>query len=204
MVSLKTGEIAVVRANQIKLEKENEQRLVILQKIRAEEAARYKVEVEKARAEQQKVEIEKQFLENDLNQGNEQIKILQRVVKDGVGKTSFSRSEEGRNQATTPEKNKSLPYGDGFNNDEIQIVSPSKLPARQNALTPKAAGKRKRKIEENSPAKPLPLGEPEQFNRSAGPVQDLNIDTSSIIKKTPSQNNDNFKVEATRLSLRSC
>ena len=204
MVSLKTGEIAVVRANQIKLEKENAQRLVTLQKIRAEEAARYKVEVEKARAEQQKVEIEKQFLENDLNQGNEQIKTLQRVVKDGVGKTSFSRSEEGRNQATTPKKNKSLPYGDGFNNDEIQIVSPSKLPARQNALTPKAAGKRKRKTEENSPAKPLPLVEPEQFNRSAGSVQDLNIDTSSIIKKTSSQNNDNFKVEATRLSLRFC
>lgn len=204
MVSLKTGEIAVVRANQIKLQKENEQRLVTLQKIRAEEAVRYKVEVEKARAEQQKVAIEKQFLENDLNQGNEQIKNLQRVVKDGVGKTSFSRSEEGRNQATTPKKNKSLPYGDGFNNDEIQIVSPSKLSARPNALTPKAAGKRKRKIEENSPAKPLPLGQPENFDRSADPVQDMKIDTSSILKKTPSQNNDNFKVEATRLSLRFC
>lgn len=204
MVSLKTGEIAVVRANQNKLEKENEQRLVALQKTRAEEAARYKVEVEKARAEQQKVAIEKQFLENDLNQGNEQIKNLQRLAKDAVGKTSFSRSEEGKNQATTPRKNTSRPYGDGFNNDEIQTVSPSKLTTRRDALTPKAAGKRKRKTEENSPAKPLPLSEPEQFDRSADPDQDLKIDTSSILKKTSSQNNDNFKVETTCPSLRFC
>lgn len=168
-----------------------------MQKLRAEEAARYKVEVEKARDEQQKIAIEKQFLENDLNQGNEQIKNLQRVVKDGVGKTSFIRSEEGKNQVTTPKKNKSLPYGDGFDDDEIQMVSPSKLSVRPKALTPKAAGKRKRKIEENSPAKPLPLRQPESIDRSADPVQHSNIDTSSTLIKTPSQNNDNFKVDLT-------
>ena len=165
-----------------------------MQKLRAEEAARYKLEVEKARAEQQKIGIEKQFLENDLNQGNEQIKNLQRVVKDGAGK-AFSRSEEGGNQVTTPKKNKSLPYGDGFNDDEIQMMSPSKLSVRPKALTPKAAGKRKRKVEESSPAKPLPLGQPENVDRSAEPVQDSNIDTSSTIMKTSSQNNDNFKVD---------
>lgn len=175
-----------------------------LQRLRAEEAARYKVEVEKARAEQQKIAIEKQFLENDLNQGNEQIKNLQRVVKDGVAKTSFSRSEEAKNQATTPKKNKSLPYGDGFNDDEIQIGSPSKLSVRPKALTPKAAGKRKRKIEENSPTKPLPLGQPENIDPPADPVQDSNFDISSTLIKIPSQNNDNFMVDAIHLSLLFC
>lgn len=204
MVSSKTGEIAVVRANQNRLEKESEQRLVALQKLRAEEAARYKVEVEKARAEQQKIAIEKHFLENDLNQGNEQIKNLQRVVKDGVGTTSFSRSDEGRYQVITPKKNKSLPYGDGFNDDEIQMVSPSKLSVRPKTLTPKAAGKRKRKIEENSPAKPLPLGQPENVDRSADLVQDSNVNTAPTLIKTSSQNNDNFKVNTIRLSFLFC
>lgn len=201
LVSAKTGEIAVVRANQSKLEKENEQRLVALQKLRAEEAARYKVEVEKARAEQQKIAIEMQFLENDLDQGNKQIKNLQRVVKDGVGKASLSRSEEGRNQVTTPKKNKSLPYGDGFDDDEIQIISPSKLSVRPKALTPKVTGKRKRKVEENSPAKPLPLGQPENVDRLADPVQDSNIDNSAAFINSSQQNNDNFKVDAIHVSL---
>ena len=203
-MSSKTGEIAVVRANQNKLEKENEQRLVALQKLRAEEAAGYRVEVEKARAEQQKIAIEKQFLENDLNQGNEQIKNLQRVVKDGVGKTSFSRLEEGKNQMTTPKKNKSLSYGDGFNHDEIQMVSPSKLSIRPKALTPRAAGKRKRKTEENSPAKPLPLGQSEKVYRSANPIQDSNIDPPSTVIKTPGQNNENLKVDVIHLFLLFC
>ncbi|MCJ1466481.1 hypothetical protein MMC07_005100 [Pseudocyphellaria aurata] len=193
LVSAKTGEIAVIRANQSKLEKENEQRLVALQKLRAEEAARYKIEIEKARAEQQKIAIEKQFLENDLDQGNKQIKSLQRVVKDGVGKTSLSRSEEGKNQVTTPKKNKSLPYGDGFDDDEIQTISPSKLSVRPKVLTPKAAGKRKRKVEENSPVKPLPLGQGENVDRLADPVQDSNIDNFSTLINS-SQSNDNFKL----------
>lgn len=57
--------------------------MLALQKLRADESARHKIEVEKAKAEQQKIAIEKRFLENELGQGAEKIKTLQRVVKDG-------------------------------------------------------------------------------------------------------------------------
>lgn len=183
-----------MRANQSKLEKENEQRIIALQKLRADEAAKHKIEVEKVRAEQEKIAIEKRFLENDLDQGTEQIKNLQRVVKDGAGKRIRTKPSGNRSPVTTPKKNKSLPYGDGFNDDEIQILSPSKLSIRPKASTPKAAGKRKRKAEENSPAKPLPLAQPESHDSvdDIGQAPNKSLFTSPI--QTQSQENENFKV----------
>lgn len=201
LVSSKTGEIAIIRANQSKSVKEHEQRMLALQKLRADEAAKHKIEVEKARAEQEKIAVEKSFLENDLNQGTEKLKNLQRVVKDGSGMTAISKPEDRRTQLTTPKKNRSLPFGDGFNDDEIQLTSPSKLSIRPKVSTPKAAGKRKRKPEENSPLNPLPLNPPKQHDQLDDAIQQVGIEHSARIPRKPGQDSQNFKVRVLFLHM---
>jgi len=152
----KAGEIAIVRANATKVEKEYEARTKVLQKMHADEAARQKMEVEKARAELQKIATEKDFLENDVAEGTKQIRNLQKAIKKG------DRSIGKENQLATPKKTKSLPLRDGFDDNEVLPMSPSKLALRSKANTPKAGTKRKRKAPEDSPIKPLELAQPQQ------------------------------------------
>ncbi|KAK0507497.1 hypothetical protein JMJ35_010020 [Cladonia borealis] len=151
----KAGEIAIVRANATKVEKEYENRTQSLQKLHADEAARQKIEVEKAQAELQKIATEKDFLENDLAEGTKQIRNLQRAIKKGAEKVT-----DRDNQLNTPKKSKALPFRDGFEDDEVQPLSPSKLALRSKATTPKGGTKRKRKPTEDSPVKALDLTEP--------------------------------------------
>lgn len=161
-----------MRANATKVEREFENRTTALQKLHADEAARQKIEVEKARAELQKIATEKDFLENDLAEGTKQIKTLQRAIKKGGDKISESKPGGKENQPVTPKKTKSLAYADGFDDDEIQPMSPSKLVIRSKANTPKAGAKRKRKPTETSPVKPLELTQPIQidsFEQTAQP-----------------------------------
>lgn len=167
--------------------------MLALQKLRADEAARHKIEVEKAKAEQQKITIEKRFLENELGQGAEQIKTLQRAVKDGAGRTANSKVDEDRSLVTTPKKSKALPYGDGFNKHEIKGTSPAKLSLRPKSQTPKAAGKRKRKVED-SPVKSLVLSQPTKLDSVDDPAPYLykQINSRTGIEATD-QWKDNFK-----------
>lgn len=167
--------------------------MLALQKLRADEAARHKIEVEKAKAEQQKITIEKRFLENELGQGAEQIKTLQRAVKDGAGRTANPKADEDRSLVTTPKKAKALPYGDGFNRHEIKGTSPAKLSLRPKSQTPKAAGKRKRKVED-SPVKSLVLSQPTKHDNVDDPAPYLykQINFRTGIEATD-QWKDNFK-----------
>lgn len=136
------------------MERDYESRTQSLQKLHADEAARQKIEVEKAQAELQKIATEKDFLENDLAEGTKQIRSLQRAIKKGAEKVA-----DKENQPNTPKKNKALPIRDGFDDDEVQPLSPSKLVLRSKASTPKGGTKRKRKPTGDSPAKALDLTE---------------------------------------------
>ncbi len=130
----------------------------------ADEAARQKIEVEKARAELQKIATEKDFLENDLAEGTKQIRNLQKAIKKGGDKGSESKARGKENQPVTPKKNKALAYADGFDEEDIQPMSPSRLVIRSKTNTPKAGAKRKRKPTEASPVKPLELTQPIQID----------------------------------------
>ena len=144
------------------MEREYESRTQSLQKLHADEAARQKIEVEKAQAELQKIATEKEFLENDLAEGTKQIRSLQRAIKKGAEKVA-----DKENQPNTPKKNKALPIRDGFDDDEVQPLSPSKLVLRSKVSTPKGGTKRKRKPTGDSPVKALDLTE----LRGAGSVE---------------------------------
>ena len=175
----KAGEIAIVRANSSKVEKEFESRTSAMQRLHADEAARQKIEVEKARSELQKLTTEKDFLENDLAEGTKHIKNLQRTIQQGNGKKTQSKRVDKENQPTTPKKNKSLPCGDGFEDDEIVPTTPSKLAIRSRTITPKAGAKRKRKPTEHSPAHPLELSQPKRVESS--PERNTNQDDPVLL-----------------------
>ena len=157
----KSGEIAIVRANQTKTEKFFESKIQALQKFHQDEAAKHRLEVERALAEKQQIATEKGFLQNDIVEGNQQIKTLQRAVRarEVASKNVATDDLERTALPATPKKNKSASHADGFDDHEMQPVSPSRLPYRSKTLTPKAGSKRKRKPVNASPAKPLQLSQ---------------------------------------------
>ena len=191
----KIGEIAIIRANESKARKENEKRVFELQRLHADEVARHKLEVERVLAEQKKVETEKGFLEFNLVQEKERIKGLQKAAKTGGGKLSPSTLEHKQSPFTTPKKNRNLPYGDGFNDDEIQMLSPPKLALRPKAATPKAGEKRKRKAIEGRSVQPLVLSpgqkEDQEGDRHPVPSKDLPV----AADKPYVVDNERFKVK---------
>ena len=194
----KAGETAIVRANATKIEKDFELRTTALQKLHADEAARQKIEVEKARAELQKLATEKDFLENDLAEGTKQIRNLQRAIKKAGDKGPETTARGKENQPVTPKKNKALAYGDGFDDEEIQPMSPSRLVIRSKANTPKAGGKRKRKPTEASPVRPLELVQPIQtdsFEETAQPqTNEVHSTNDQLPRPAPLRQDQRFKV----------
>lgn len=189
----KIGEIAIIRANESKARKENEKRILELQRLHTDEVARHKVEVERVLAEQKKTETEKGFLEFNLVQGNERIQSLQRNAKEGAGKFASATSENKENPFSTPKKNKIRPYGDGFDDDEIQMISPPKLVLRPKADTPKAGEKRKRKAVEVRPVQPLLLTPGKKENQPGDSDLTPNKDRQVAANKTLNEDHERFK-----------
>ncbi|PYI04213.1 DNA repair protein Rad26 [Aspergillus sclerotiicarbonarius CBS 121057] len=163
MAETKTGEIAIIRANQAKLAANYDRQLAALRKAMEDEAARHEEEVAAARAEGKMFATENAFLRQDL--AEESMRANQLKEK--------GRAEE-KAPPTTPKKAKVLPFRDGFDDDEILAVSPSKL-ARSKRTTPVVPGKRKRKASQDSPT-------PLQFSPQLEPIplenaEDLSDDT---------------------------
>lgn len=183
----------------MKADRENEQRMLTLQKQHADEAARYKLEAENARAEQKKIATEKGFLEFNLAEGSEKIRNLQKAVKQGR-MASVPKNNGPESLLTTPKKNKDLEYGDGFNDDELQMVSPPRLSLRSKTVTPKAGAKRKRKAVENSPAKALPLSQPKDDQHNQ-PISKPSEDPVAAIANTASYDSERFRVCISSLQL---
>ncbi|KAI9877160.1 MAG: hypothetical protein M1830_004670, partial [Pleopsidium flavum] len=157
----KAGEIAIVRANQAKTATEYERRLNTAQKLHADEAARQRAEIESARAEKEKIATENMFLKRDLTEEGEQTRILRRNLKNvgGGDKVVLAKTKANASPVTTPKKHKSLPFRDGFDDDEIMVTSPSKVAQKTKRGTPKVGDKRKRKVIDDSPGQPLQLSQ---------------------------------------------
>ena len=160
----KTGEIAIVRANQVKMEKEYERRLAAMQKMHADEAARQKIEVDSVRAERQRIETENQFLKHDALD-NQITRNISTTARD-TAKTNGVQNGANESPLTTPKKSRVKPFSDGFEDDEIVMLSPSKLAIRSKVGTPKAGAKRKRKQKEDSPVPKLRLSESKEDNQA--------------------------------------
>ncbi|PYH90836.1 DNA repair protein Rad26 [Aspergillus ellipticus CBS 707.79] len=152
----KAGEIAIIRANQAKAAENYDRQLATLRKTMADEAARHAAEVEAAREEGKRFATENAFLKHDL--AEESIRTNQWKGK--------GRADE-KPPPVTPRKARVLPFRDGFDDDEILAVSPTKS-ARGKRFTPVVPGKRKRQLSQDSQiplqlspqAEPMPVEEP--------------------------------------------
>ncbi|MCJ1365827.1 hypothetical protein MMC16_004952 [Acarospora aff. strigata] len=191
----KAGEIAIVRANQAKITKEYEYKMKATEKFHADEAARQKLQIESARAELENITTENKFLKQDLNEEGEQTRILRRNLKNagaGVGGNTIpSKEAANAGPQTTPKKHKALPFRDGFDDDEIMVISPSKVAPKAKRGTPKVGDKRKRKVNDDSPGQPLQLSQ----SRGENIVEDVEqprVQEENAVLEKISRQDDRF------------
>jgi hypothetical protein len=139
----KTGEIAIVRSKLEKQTKEQERERIALQKIGEEKLAKQRKELEAARIAANTATTERDFVKQDLLEVERARKLSKAAAKKDLGNT-------------TPKKKKAA-HRDGFDDDEIEVLSPSKVsPSKFKSRmgTPTKAAKRKRKAVD-SPLAPL-------------------------------------------------
>ena len=139
----KQGEIAIVRSNQQKAAKEYERQIAVIQKLRTDAETKAKAELAQGRKEREKMETDNRFLQHDLAQESERAKRL-----NGPAKSRADTAAEGG----TPRKNKRAAWGDGFADEEVKMISPSKSKDKSREQTPKVGAKRKRAAQDS----PLP------------------------------------------------
>lgn len=145
LAETKAGEIAIIRSKQTRMVEEYDRQLAALRKTMADEATKHREEVEAAMSEGKMLATENIFLQHDLAEETHQLRSYK----------TKQRAEE-KIPPVTPKKSRVLPFRDGFDDDEITVVSPSKSAARSKRATPTVPGKRKRQASQDSPA-PLQL-----------------------------------------------
>ena len=180
-VMSKAGEISIVRRNHEKAAQEYKQRIEAMKQDHAGKMAKQKAELEKTRKDRELVETNNLFLEHDLAREAEKAKQIKKSLKDGAG--SKSRPPQG-SPAVTPKKHRSLPFRDGFDDDDIIMVSPSKARDKPKISTPKLGAKRKRQAIDQSPLQPLQLSESRERTKQQDLVEapDLDIDLALLTK----------------------
>ncbi|KAJ5738080.1 hypothetical protein N7493_001235 [Penicillium malachiteum] len=150
-VETKAGEIAIIRSKQNRMIEEYDRKMAALRKAMTDQATEHKEAVEAAMSEGKMLATENIFLQHDLAEEAHKLRNFK----------SRYRNEE-KNPPVTPKKNRVLPFRDGFDDDEMAAVSPSKSAARSKRATPTVPGKRKRQSSQDSPARLQlsPAGEP--------------------------------------------
>ncbi|PGG99281.1 hypothetical protein AJ79_08587 [Helicocarpus griseus UAMH5409] len=166
MTESKAGEIAIIRANQAKVEKAHSRQLSTLRMQMADELKKYQAELEAATMDSKLLHTENAFLKQDLKEGAQKLNELRKAK---------ARADE--NPPLTPKKNKALPHRDGFDDDEM-MPSPTKSASRMSKRgTPSVPGGRKRKAADDSPIKAPTLELSQSFDTNMG---DLNGTTEPM------------------------
>ncbi|KAI5358077.1 hypothetical protein Slin15195_G064060 [Septoria linicola] len=164
---VKAGEIAIVRSNQEKITKQYEARISVMQRLHADETAKAKAELEAQRKEREKMHTDNRFLQHDLARETER-------AKKATGPARPKSTQLG-----TPRKGRKGARGDGFDDDQVRMASPSRSFHRERSRgdqTPKAGAKRKRPAHDSpvalsftqQPPQPLRTESTEQTTASFG------------------------------------
>ncbi|PGH04162.1 hypothetical protein GX51_03669 [Blastomyces parvus] len=157
MTESKAGEIAIIRANQAKLEKAHNRQLSTLRAQMADELKKYQAEIEATTMDSKLLTTENAFLKQDLKDETQKLNELRKAK---------AKLEE--NPPLTPKKSKILPLRDGFDDDEI-MLSPTKSAGRRSKRgTPSVSGGRKRKAIDDSPIKAPTLELSQSFETNLG------------------------------------
>lgn len=147
---------------------EHERELTSIRQLNAEKLAAQQRAIEAAREAEKTKATELEFAKKDLLEEAEKVRNLKRSKLKDKPITAET--------VTTPKKNKSATHRDGFEDDEVQLISPSKFAGRRsNGGTPTKAGfKRKRKVND-SPIAALRVEHEESMDdkvRSDAPMLD--------------------------------
>ncbi|EAW08034.1 putative DNA repair protein Rad26 [Aspergillus clavatus NRRL 1] len=191
LAETKAGEIAIIRSNQAKLVENYDRQLAALRKAMAEEAAKHREEVEAARAEGKLLATENAFLKQDLAEETMRINSL---------KAKSRAPDNAPPPPVTPKKTRVLPFRDGFDDDEIMAVSPTKS-TQSKRMTPMGPGKKKRKLDPGSPT-PLPLSQ--QVEPAAEALEDMLDDAmmdEEIITEEPLPRKDDHNAQLMKAIL---
>lgn len=143
-LTVKAGEISIVRSKQEKAAKEYEREMTAIKKLNAEKLAKQQEAIKAAMEAEKNAATELEFVKRDLLEESEKVRSLRR---------SKDKEKDGASEPiATPKKNRTLAYRDGFDDDEIQIISPSKFHARRsNPSTPTKAGTKRKRKGQDSP-----------------------------------------------------
>ena len=124
-----------------------------LKKEHVREIEKHRGEIEQAKKEKEKLATHNQFLDHEINDQRWQMKQAQKQTK------NKNKQDTRGNNMLTPKKARDLDLHDGFNDDELMVISPSKPGGKTKVVTPKLGAKRKRDVLGDSPAQPLQLSQ---------------------------------------------
>lgn len=145
---LKAGEVTIVRGNLDRATKEHVTHLARLLQEHAEAIQKLRDELHAMRRDRDEKDSLNKFLDHELKVEGGKPKQPRRTLKDGTARGQA---------ASTPKKNRTVPFGDGFDDGDVVMVSPSKSRDKSRTGTPRQGSKRKRNAVEASPSKPLPI-----------------------------------------------
>ena len=160
--------------------------------------AKHRAEIEAARKDREKIETNNRFLEHDLAQEAERARNTRRTLRDRQANMALSKDKAS--PATTPKRNRILPYRDGFNDEEAVMLSPSKLKEKAKTTSPKAGAKRKRAPSQKSPSQHASFSEPiVQLESVPSPVPEAEPALPPYVQ--PSESGLQQKLEVSRRTM---
>lgn len=192
MVETRAGEIAIIRANQTKLQRTHDEQLTSLRSAMTEQVRKHQAAVDATAMESKRVTTENVFLKQDLREETFREKERERAWRAQKKGDEKTKTAEGHQTPVTPKKSKDLPFRDGFDDDEI-MASPSKPGGRRSGrATPTAQGKRKRRVADDSPrGSMLQLSQSFDHHEGAEPIPvDGEEDETKGLTKRPRRQED--------------
>ncbi|CAL3967172.1 unnamed protein product [Diplocarpon coronariae] len=175
-INAKAGEISIVRRKHETSLKEYERELATARKLGEDKIAKQQKELEAARIAEKSAATERDFMKRDLAEESERVRRSNKARE---------AEKKGTDLTSTPKKNKAFAHRDGFDDEEIEVLSPSRgSPSkfqRRNPGTPPKPGKRKRKTIE-SPAGALQVIRSEEPT-SKDPGQNIPVLDDALIAR---------------------
>jgi hypothetical protein len=148
----KSGEADALRRRHDAENRKYERGIADQQQSHTLELARMRAEIERLRHEKEQAQTDNMFNQHDMREAGMVQRTRRAMPARPKGKPAAATSPVGTPKRAQKSRG---PLGDGFDDDDVIMASPSKQRDRQKTATPKQAGKRKRQMTDQSPI-PLP------------------------------------------------
>lgn len=171
----KAGEADMLRRSRDFEFRRYEDRLTDQQQQHSTDIARLKAEIERLRREKDQAQTDNMFNQHDAREAGMAQRTKKSMPSRPKSTTYTAIATVAASPTATPKRMHKTqgPLGDGFDDEDVVMASPSKSRDRNKTATPRQAGKRKRHIADKSPI-PLPslqLSEPPNRLKNKAPEQ---------------------------------